>query len=118
MLNLGTFMLGPQPGGRVRGRPVVGEGVETTLSARQLGLRPAWAMGGLGAIGRLPVRECGLPDRPGRDRRGENGKARIAKSLQRGPPLGDRQGALEIRGRVRRVRLSARATTKGHGCRL
>jgi hypothetical protein len=48
-------MLGPQPGGRVRGRPVVGEGVETTLAARQLGLRPAWAMGGLGAIGRLPV---------------------------------------------------------------
>ena len=31
---------------------------------------------------------------------------------------GDRQCALEIRCRVCRVRLSARETTKGHGCRL
>ncbi|MCJ2087125.1 toprim domain-containing protein [Methylobacterium sp. E-005] len=35
---------------------VVGEGIETTLTARQhLGLAPAWALGSSGAIASLPV---------------------------------------------------------------
>src|SRR4051794_18444545 len=33
----------------------VGEGVETCLSARQLGLRPAWALGSVRAIRTFPV---------------------------------------------------------------
>jgi len=33
----------------------VGEGVETCLAARQLGLRPAWALGSAGAIAAFPV---------------------------------------------------------------
>jgi putative DNA primase/helicase len=50
------------------GRPVIGKGVETThgrlvsgedveptLAARQLGLRPASALGSVGSIGRFPV---------------------------------------------------------------
>jgi putative DNA primase/helicase len=34
---------------------VVGEGVETCLSARQLGLKPVWALGSVGAIRAVPV---------------------------------------------------------------
>jgi len=33
----------------------IGEGVETCLSARQLGLRPCWALGSAGAVGSFPV---------------------------------------------------------------
>ena len=33
----------------------VGEGIETCQAARQLGLRPTWALGSCGAIERLPV---------------------------------------------------------------
>ena len=33
----------------------VGEGVETCLAARQLGLRPAWALGSLSQIANFPV---------------------------------------------------------------
>jgi hypothetical protein len=33
----------------------VGEGVETCMSARQLGLKPAWALGSAGAIAAFPV---------------------------------------------------------------
>lgn len=33
----------------------IGEGVETCMSARQLDLRPAWALGSKGAIGAFPV---------------------------------------------------------------
>jgi putative DNA primase/helicase len=33
----------------------VGEGIETTLSARQLGFRPTWALGSVGGIQKLPV---------------------------------------------------------------
>jgi putative DNA primase/helicase len=33
----------------------IGEGVETCLAARQLGLRPTWALGSKGAIGTFPV---------------------------------------------------------------
>ena len=34
---------------------VIGEGVETVLSARQFGFKPAWALGSAGAIGAFPV---------------------------------------------------------------
>ncbi len=34
---------------------VVGEGIETCLAARQMGLRPIWAMGSVGGIATLPV---------------------------------------------------------------
>ena len=33
----------------------VGEGVETCMAARQLGLRPAWALGSKGAIEKFPI---------------------------------------------------------------
>jgi len=33
----------------------VGEGIETALAARQLGLRPVWALGSVGAIRSFPV---------------------------------------------------------------
>jgi hypothetical protein len=33
----------------------IGEGIETTLSARQLGFGPAWALGSVGAIASFPV---------------------------------------------------------------
>jgi putative DNA primase/helicase len=33
----------------------IGEGVETCMAARQLGLKPTWALGSKGAIGSLPV---------------------------------------------------------------
>jgi putative DNA primase/helicase len=33
----------------------VGEGIETSLAARQLGLKPAWALGSAGAIAAFPV---------------------------------------------------------------
>lgn len=34
---------------------VIGEGIETCLAARQLGLRPVWALGSVGAIRNFPV---------------------------------------------------------------
>jgi hypothetical protein len=34
---------------------VVGEGVETCMAARQLGLGPVWALGSVGAISFLPI---------------------------------------------------------------
>ncbi len=33
----------------------IGEGTETVLAARQLGFRPAWALGSAGAIAKLPI---------------------------------------------------------------
>jgi putative DNA primase/helicase len=33
----------------------IGEGVETCLAARQLGLRPTWALGSKGAVGGFPI---------------------------------------------------------------
>jgi putative DNA primase/helicase len=33
----------------------VGEGIETCLAARQLGLAPVWALGSVGAIAKFPV---------------------------------------------------------------
>jgi hypothetical protein len=49
------MMLGPVNGSAVKLDPVgsslaIGEGVETCLAARQLGLRPVWALGSSGAI--------------------------------------------------------------------
>jgi putative DNA primase/helicase len=43
------------PDDSVAGGLFVGEGVETCLSARQLGLRPVWALGSAGAIRDFPV---------------------------------------------------------------
>jgi putative DNA primase/helicase len=43
------------PSDAVLGGLHVGEGVETCLAARQLGLRPCWALGSKGAIGAFPV---------------------------------------------------------------
>jgi putative DNA primase/helicase len=40
---------------RVDSTLTIGEGVETALAARQLGFRPAWAFGSVGAIGRFPL---------------------------------------------------------------
>jgi hypothetical protein len=37
---------------------VIGEGVETSIAAQQLGISPAWALGGVAAISNFPV----LPD--------------------------------------------------------
>ncbi|MCJ2070041.1 toprim domain-containing protein [Methylobacterium sp. J-030] len=49
-----AIMFDPVEGGG--GFLVVGEGIETTLTARQhLGLAPAWALGSSGAIAALPV---------------------------------------------------------------
>ena len=33
----------------------IGEGIETVLAARQLGFRPAWAMGSVGGIASFPL---------------------------------------------------------------
>jgi putative DNA primase/helicase len=40
---------------------IIGEGVETVLSAREAGLGPAWALGSSGGVGRFPVL-CDLGD--------------------------------------------------------
>jgi Toprim domain-containing protein len=40
---------------RVTDRLIIGEGVETCMSARQIGLRPTWALGSAGAIENFPV---------------------------------------------------------------
>jgi hypothetical protein len=56
---------------------VVGEGIETALSARQLGFRPAWALGSVGAIARFPVLSGieGLTLLAETDKTGANAKA-------------------------------------------
>jgi hypothetical protein len=53
-------MLGPTAGAAIKLDPaatglVIGEGIETALAARQMGLRPAWAMGSAGSIAALRV---------------------------------------------------------------
>ena len=67
----GLLHAGPSASRSRRGRPVVGEGVETTLAARQLGLRPAWAW--LRRRDRPAAGARGLPDRrtPNRCRGGD-----------------------------------------------
>ena len=39
----------------VRAGAPIGEGVETCQAARQLGLKPCWALGSAGAVASLPV---------------------------------------------------------------
>jgi putative DNA primase/helicase len=53
-------MLGRVSGAAVKLDPpadtlVIGEGVETCMAARQLGLQPCWAVGSAGAIGTFPL---------------------------------------------------------------
>ncbi len=60
---LGRKFLGPVGGGAIKldaddavlGGLHIGEGVETAMAARALGLRPTWALGSKGAIGAFPV---------------------------------------------------------------
>ena len=40
---------------RVTDRLTIGEGIETSMTARQIGLRPTWALGSADAIAALPV---------------------------------------------------------------
>ena len=54
------MMLGPTAGASIKLDPagtglVIGEGIETVLAARQLGFRPAWATGSVGAIAVFPL---------------------------------------------------------------
>jgi putative DNA primase/helicase len=54
-------MLGIVHGAAIKADPLstgtlaIGEGLETVLAARQLGFRPAWALGSVGAISRFPL---------------------------------------------------------------
>ena len=43
------------PDEEVLGGLHLGEGIETCMAARQIGLRPAWALGSCGAIAAFPV---------------------------------------------------------------
>jgi hypothetical protein len=60
---IGRKFLGPVGGAAVKLDPDdavleglhIGEGVETCMAARQLGLRPTWALGSAGAIAAFPV---------------------------------------------------------------
>jgi putative DNA primase/helicase len=60
---LNRKFLGPVAGAAVKldadedvlGGLHIGEGVETCMAARQMGFRPAWALGSAGAVGRFPV---------------------------------------------------------------
>jgi Toprim domain len=57
---IGRRMFGIVGGAAVKLDPLgdqlaIGEGVETCLAARQLGHRPAWALGSVGMISRFPV---------------------------------------------------------------
>jgi len=60
---IGRMCLGPKAGAAIKLSAdaevaqglVIGEGIETTLSAMMLGLTPAWALGDAGAIGGFPV---------------------------------------------------------------
>jgi hypothetical protein len=39
----------------VKDKLIIGEGVETAMTARRIGLKPAWALGSAGAIENFPV---------------------------------------------------------------
>jgi putative DNA primase/helicase len=60
---IGRRMLGIIRSAAVKLAPItagllaIGEGVETAMAAQQLGVRPAWALGGVGAITFFPVIE-------------------------------------------------------------
>ncbi|MFJ7441288.1 toprim domain-containing protein [Methylorubrum thiocyanatum] len=57
----------------------IGEGIETSLSARQLGIRPVWALGSVDAIRTLPV----LPGVEGLTLLGETGDSGASESACR-----------------------------------
>jgi putative DNA primase/helicase len=85
-------MLGRVAGSAVKLDPagerlVIGEGVETCLAARELGLRPVWALGSAGAIERFPLVEgvnhlviLGENDESGRNRKAAEACREIWKS--------------------------------------
>jgi hypothetical protein len=60
---IGRKMLGIVAGAAIKLDPddavtdglTIGEGIETTLSARQFGIKPAWALGSVGALASFPV---------------------------------------------------------------
>lgn len=61
-LKIGRKALGPKSGGAIKLSPelittelAIGEGIETTLSAMQLGFGPAWAVIDAGGMSRFPV---------------------------------------------------------------
>ncbi|MCW6506903.1 DUF7146 domain-containing protein [Lichenifustis flavocetrariae] len=62
-VKLGRMVLGRAAGTAIKLDPddvvttglTIGEGIETTLAARMISFRPAWAMGSAGAIGVFPV---------------------------------------------------------------
>jgi hypothetical protein len=62
-MKVGKKMLGPVGGCAIKIDDdenvelgmTIGEGIETTLAGRQLGFRPAWALGSAGAIAKFPV---------------------------------------------------------------
>jgi hypothetical protein len=62
-IQIGRKMLGPVGGCAIKMDGdenvelgmTIGEGIETTLAGRQLGFRPAWALGSAGAIAKFPV---------------------------------------------------------------
>jgi hypothetical protein len=88
-------MIGPVLGAAVKIDPisgerlVVAEGIETTLAGRQLGLKPAWALGNAGAIGLFPVIEsidelviCAEPDKANIDAIRECGRRYRAVNMR------------------------------------
>jgi putative DNA primase/helicase len=78
-------MLGPAKGAAIKIDPdtdvtqglCIGEGLETTVSGRLMGFRPAWALGSAGAIASFPVlpRIDGLHIFGERDATGANERA-------------------------------------------
>lgn len=62
-VKLGRKMLGRAKGAAIKIDPdedvtlglTIGEGIETVLAARQLGFRPAWALGSVGAVEAFPA---------------------------------------------------------------
>jgi hypothetical protein len=104
---IGRKFLGPVGGAAVKLDPDdavlkglhVGEGVETCMAARQLGLRPTWALGSAGAIAALRPRRNRMPHVARGARRGLRARRRgVRRPLARGrarsadQPIRFRQG--------------------------